>query len=137
MLNLDSTLILQMINFLIIIFISKKYILKPILSNIERRNEKLAYLQREIKVKEEKLAELKKIYNLKLLEARNKLNDERKLTLDNLKKSFEEQRNTEKNLNESYYREQISILEQESDRLMNELSKKVPEFSELIIEKLL
>jgi F-type H+-transporting ATPase subunit b len=137
MLNLDSTLVLQMINFLIIIFIAKRYILEPILSNIERRNEKLAYLQREIKAKEEKLAELKKIYNLKLLEARNKLNDERKLTLDNLKKSFEAQRTTEKKLNESYYREQIAILKKESEKLMNELNKKVPEFSELIIEKLL
>jgi len=60
MLNLDITLVYQIINFVIIIVIAKNYILRPILTNVEKRNEKLEYLQQEIKAKEEELEELKK-----------------------------------------------------------------------------
>lgn len=137
MLNLDSTLILQIVNFLIIIFIAKNYILKPILTNIQRRNEKLEYLQREIKSKEEKLIELRKIYNLKILEVRNRLNEERKLVLDNLKKTLDDKRNKERNVIENYYRERVGKLQDDAVKVMQELNKKVPEFSELIIEKIL
>ena len=137
MLNLDSTLILQIVNFLIIVFVSKNYILKPILTNIQRRNEKLEYLQREIKSKEEKLIELKRIYNLKLLEVRNKLNEERKFVLDNIKKSLDEKRNKKRNDIENYYRDRVAKLQEDAAKVMKELDKEVPEFSELIIEKIL
>jgi F-type H+-transporting ATPase subunit b len=137
MLNLDSTLLFQIINFLIIVIVSKTYILKPILNNIQRRNEKLEYLQKEFKTKEEKINELRKIYDLKLLEARNKLNEERKVILDSLKKSLDDNKNKEKKVLDNYYRDKIITLQNEASNVMKELSKEVPEFSKLIIEKVL
>lgn len=137
MLNLDITLVYQIINFVIIIVIAKNYILRPILTNVEKRNEKLEYLQQEIKAKEEKLEELKKICNLKLQEARNRFNEERKTILDDLKKMLEERRSNEKRKIEHYYQEQLMLMEKESHDLLNELNKKIPDFSELLIEKIL
>jgi F-type H+-transporting ATPase subunit b len=137
MLNLDITLIYQIVNFIIIIIIAKNYILRPILTNVEKRNDKLAYLQQEIKAKEEKIGELKKICDLKLQEARNKFNEERKVVLDDLKKTIEAKRVIEKNKVDDNYRKQLILIEKEADDLLNKLNKKVPEFSELLIEKIL
>ena len=87
--------------------------------------------------KEEKIGELKKICDLKLQEARNKFNEERKVVLDDLKKTIEAKRVIEKNKVDDNYRKQLILIEKEADDLLNKLNKKVPEFSELLIEKIL
>jgi F-type H+-transporting ATPase subunit b len=137
MLDLDITLIYQMINFILIVIIAKNYILRPILTNVEKRNDKLAYLQQEIKAKEEKLDKLRKICDLKLQEARNRFNEKRKFILDDLKKTIEGKRIREKSMAEDNYQKQLILIEKEVSDILNELNKRVPEFSELLIEKLL
>jgi F-type H+-transporting ATPase subunit b len=136
MLNLDITLVFQIVNFLIIIVISKYFIIKPILENIQRRNEKIEYLSKEITSKEEKIKELRKIYDLKLLEVHNKLKEERKFILENLKKDLDERRKKERSKLEKLYKEQIELLQKEYDVVLKTLEEKVPEFSGLIIEQL-
>lgn len=44
MISLDFTVIIQIINFLVIVFVAKKMIYEPMLSNIEKRDSKISKL---------------------------------------------------------------------------------------------
>jgi len=47
MINIDSTLLIQMLNFLIIFFIGKKMIIDPVLSTVKKRDEKIESLNKQ------------------------------------------------------------------------------------------
>lgn len=77
MINLDKTLILQMINFLIFLWILNKLIYKPILDVLDRRKNRIRQFERTVQDLETQASQQWDAYQKDLQEARRQANLER------------------------------------------------------------
>lgn len=73
MISLDYTVILQMINFVIIFFLSKKMILEPVMRTIDKRDRKIALLSDDAKTFEDELEKNKRDYEKRIDDVKNDL----------------------------------------------------------------
>jgi len=71
--SLDYTVILQMINFVIIFFLSKKMILEPVMRTIDKRDRKIALLSDDAKTFEDELEKNKRDYEKRIDDVKNDL----------------------------------------------------------------
>ncbi|MCX8083426.1 MAG: ATP synthase F0 subunit B [Calditerrivibrio sp.] len=66
MISIDHTLLLQMFQFLVILFLGKKLIFDPVSSNVHSRNSKIQSLLKDAEALRNEVASLKKEYEEKL-----------------------------------------------------------------------
>lgn len=136
MLNVDVTLFLQMINFILIFFICKKLIYKPMLSNIEKReskiNELLAAAQKlksEVEIQkneyEKKLQQLKTEVTEYQNKVRKEAIDEANKKVSQVKEEIDNKISASK-----------SELEKEMKRAKEILTKEAETISQEIVEKI-
>ncbi|MGB9731679.1 MULTISPECIES: ATP synthase F0 subunit B [Calditerrivibrio] len=82
MISIDFTLLLQMIQFLIILFIGKKLIYEPVSATIHSRNGKIQGLLKEAQGLRNEVATLKKEYEEKLADVKAEVADYQKKMRD-------------------------------------------------------
>jgi F-type H+-transporting ATPase subunit b len=75
--NLDKTLILQMINFLIILWILNRFVFKPILGILEKRRERIQQSGQTVQALESRAAQQWESYQRQLQEAKIEANLEK------------------------------------------------------------
>lgn len=71
--SLDHTLLIQIVQFLLIVFFANILILKPVKSTIDKRNAKIDDLMNTAEGELEKVAASKQAYEQKLLSVRNEI----------------------------------------------------------------
>lgn len=116
MINLDKTLILQMINFLIILWILNRFLFKPILGILEKRRERIQQSGQTVQALESRAAQQWESYQRQLQEAKIEANLEKERIKG---EGLEAQRK----LLEAARTESHSMLEETRKRIGKEVSK--------------
>ncbi|MDY6821914.1 MAG: hypothetical protein SVN78_09880 [Deferribacterota bacterium] len=137
MISIDITLFFQVINFIIVIVISKYMIADPLIGAIEKRNNKILSLEQQVNEKKKKIEELQKLYEQKKLDAKRELNELKKDTIEDTKKEVSNSIQRERQKLDKYYKEQLKDLNKLYEKLIVELEKDMPGIKKLIIQKVL
>jgi F-type H+-transporting ATPase subunit b len=114
--NLDKTLILQMINFLIILWILNRFVFKPILGILEKRRERIQQSGQTVQALESRAAQQWESYQRQLQEAKIEANLEKERIKG---EGLEAQRK----LLEAARTESHSMLEETRKRIGKEVTK--------------
>lgn len=137
MLNIDATLFLQMINFLLIFIIGKKLIYDPMLSNIETRDNKInellssaQKLRSEVEIQKSEYEKRLQQIKSEVIEYQNKV---RKEAIDEAnKKVAKVKEEIDKKIAESKMQ-----LEEEVKKAKSILEKEAKEISQEIVAKII
>jgi F-type H+-transporting ATPase subunit b len=137
MLNIDATLFLQMINFLLIFIIGKKLIYDPMLSNIETRDNKInellssaQKLRSEVEIQKSEYEKRLQQIKSEVIEYQNKV---RKEAIDEAnKKVAKVKEEIDKKISESKMQ-----LEEEVKKAKSILEKEAKEISQEIVAKII
>lgn len=82
MISVDFTILLQMLNFLIILVIGKKMILDPVMGTVDKRNQKIDNLLAEASNLKETVEKQKNEYEVKLQDIKNEVAEHHKKVKD-------------------------------------------------------
>lgn len=129
------TVVAQIINFLILVWLLKKFLYQPVLDSMDQRQKKLAFIENEVKqnnenaklIKEKYIAKEKAFDGLRkvlLLEANQNADAKRKALIEEAHQHVEELRKKWKN-----------TLEQEQQLFLKKLSQQISEGLLLIVRK--
>jgi len=136
MLNIDATLFLQMINFLLIFFIGKKLIYDPMLSNIETRENKInellssaQKLRSEVEIQKSEYEKRLQQIKSEVIEYQNKVRkeaiDEANQKVAKVKEEIDRKISESKKQLEEEVKKAKSILEKEAKEISQEIVAKI------------
>ena len=137
MVNFNGTLIIQIINFFILLFILNTFLFKPVIKNIITRREYIKNMEKQIEATTAKLEQLQEEYTRRIGSAQK----ESHLWFENqLKISNEKKQDFLLGVKQeviSYVKEEKANLMQEKEKLKFELEKDLNGISEKIMNKVI
>lgn len=136
MLNIDATVFLQMINFLLIFIIAKKLIYDPMLSNIETRDNKInellssaQKLRSEVEIQKSEYEKRLQQIKSEVIEYQNKVRkeaiDEANQRVAKVKEEIDKKISESKMQLEEEVKKAKSILEKEAKEISQEIVAKI------------
>lgn len=137
MISLDFTVVIQIINFLVIVFVAKKMIYEPMLSNIENRDNKISKLISASDSLKSEIATSKKEYEEKLQKVRAEVAEYQKNIREQTLKETAEKVSKVKEEVTSGIASARSELEKAVVTARASLEKDAEQLSQVIIEKII
>lgn len=137
MISLDFTVVIQVINFLVIVFVAKKMIYEPMLSNIENRDNKISKLISASDSLKSEIATSKKEYEEKLQKVRAEVAEYQKNIREQTLKETAEKVSKVKEEVTSGIASARSELEKAVVTARASLEKDAEQLSQVIIEKII
>lgn len=137
MISLDFTVVIQIINFLVIVFVAKKMIYEPMLSNIENRDNKISRLVSASDSLKSEIATSKKEYEEKLQKVRAEVAEYQKNIREQTLKEAAEKLSKVKEEVTSEIASARSELEKAVVTARASLEKEAEQLSQVIIEKII
>jgi len=137
MINLDITFLIQIVNFVIIIVISKYMVLDPLMNNIKKRHHTVEELNKTIEEIRSEINRLNIECEEKLKIARKKNMDERQSTLSRVELEIERNIAEEKDHLSKEYKTILNTIFDEYDMAQHILKKEVAVLSNDLVEKIL
>lgn len=137
MISLDFTVVIQIINFLVIVFVAKKMIYEPMLSNIENRDNKISRLISASDSLKSEIATSKKEYEEKLQKVRAEVAEYQKNIREQTLKEAAEKLSKVKEEVTSEIASARSELEKAVVTARASLEKEAEQLSQVIIEKII
>ena len=137
MINLFITFLIQIVNFVIIIVISKYMVLDPLMNNIKKRHHTVEELNKTIEEIRSEINRLNIECEEKLKIARKKNMDERQSTLSRVELEIERNIAEEKDHLSKEYKTILNTIFDEYDMAQHILKKEVAVLSNDLVEKIL
>ncbi|MGA1861712.1 hypothetical protein OWM07_02345 [Deferribacter thermophilus] len=137
MINLDITLFLQIINFLLILFIGKKLIFDPVNETVNKRDSRINSLR---KSAEEMLAEINKLkseYEAKLAAVKKEISEYQSSVRQEAVNVATEKVSKVKSELDKKVEEARKQIEVEKEKAKVELKTEAEKLSEMIVEKII
>jgi F-type H+-transporting ATPase subunit b len=137
MIEINYTLIIQVINFFVLLWILNRILYKPILKILEERGRKTAGAMKDAEEMESDAAEMLQNYERGLREAKVKAHEERdRIRIQGIEREREILDEARKNALESINKFRSKI-EDESKEALDSLTKESQDLSSEIVEKIL
>ena len=137
MIEINLTIVIQVVQFLFLLFILNRFLFRPTIHLIEEREQKITTWEEETKKFHESMQERLQSYENQILEAKAKAQEQQVLVTAELKEE------EEKKL-EAVSEEALSIvvstrekLQEETELLRGQLREQAEEMSQLVTEKVL
>jgi F-type H+-transporting ATPase subunit b len=137
MISIDFTLVLQMINFLIIVFIGKKMMLDPISDTVSNRDRKIKSLVEEAEKLKNEVDKLKLEYENKLQEMKTEVAEHhRSVREEVIKQTSEKIASVKKELDEKIEKARAEI-QSDYEKAKHELNSEAQVFADAIVSKIM
>lgn len=137
MIEINLTIVIQVVQFLFLLFILNRFLFRPTIDLIEEREQKITTWEEETKTFHESMHERLQSYENQILEAKAQAQEQQALVTAELKEE------EDKKL-EAVSEEALSIvvstrekLQEETELLRGQLREQVEEMSQLVTEKVL
>ncbi len=137
MIEINLTILIQVLQFLLLLFILNRFLFRPTINLIEKREQKITGWEQETKKCRELMEERLQSYENQVLEAKAKAQEQQELITEELKEG------EDKKL-EAASEEALRIvaatrekLQEETEALRVQLREQVEEMSQLVTEKVL
>jgi F-type H+-transporting ATPase subunit b len=137
MVYVDFTLVIQIVQFLIILFVSKKMILDPIMKTMETRNAKIEGLTGEAERLKKEVEDSKVAYNEKMNDMRLELAEYHRKIREEASRAANTKIEAAKAEVDARVKVALDKLEQEKQEADKQLDAIVGELSDLIVQKIL
>jgi len=137
MLYIDYTLLIQIVQFLVIIFIGKKMILDPVLKTVEGRDSKIDGMKEEAEALKAKVEQYKVDYAEKMAEMRLELAEYHKNIKDTATKEATEKVQAVKAELDGKIAEARSEIQAQSEKAKGEMDAMVADISEMIVDRIM
>jgi F-type H+-transporting ATPase subunit b len=137
MIEINLTIVIQVVQFLLLLLVVNRFLFKPTIAQIEERGEKITRWERETKNCHESVQARLQNYENQILEARLKAQEQQELMTEELKKEEEKKLAA---VSEEALRIVASTqekLQQETELLRKQLREQAEEMSQLVTEKVL
>lgn len=137
MIEINLTIVIQVVQFLLLLFILNRFLFRPTINLIEEREKKITGWKEETKNCHESMQARLQSYENQILEAKAKVQEQQELVTEELKK--EEDKKLEA-VSEEALRIVASTrekLQQETEALRGQLREQAKEMSQLVTEKVL
>ena len=137
MIEINLTIVIQVVQFLLLLLVVNRFLFKPTIAQIEERAEKITRWERETKNCHESVQARLQNYENQILEARLKAQEQQELMTEELKKEEEKKLAA---VSEEALRIVASTqekLQQETELLRKQLREQAEEMSQLVTEKVL
>ncbi|MGD8530263.1 MAG: ATP synthase F0 subunit B [Syntrophobacterales bacterium] len=137
MIEINLTIVIQVVQFLLLLFILNRFLFRPTINLIEEREKKITRWKEETKNCHESMQARLQSYENQILEAKAKVQEQQELVTEELKK--EEDKKLEA-VSEEALRIVASTrekLQQETEALRGQLREQAKEMSQLVTEKVL
>jgi len=137
MLYIDYTLLIQIVQFLVIIFVGKKLILDPVLATVESRDSKIDGMKEDAENLKAKVEQYKAEYAEKMSEMRVELADYHKKIKEEAAKGANEKVSAVKaELDGKIAAARAEIVSQ-SEKAKGEMDAMVAEISDMIVDRIM
>ena len=137
MIDINLTIVIQVVQFLLLLFILNRFLFRPTINLIEKREQKITGWEQETKKCRELMEERLQSYENQVLEAKAKAQEQQELITEELKEG------EDKKL-EAASEEALRIvastrekLQEETEALRVQLREQAEEMSQLVTEKVL
>ena len=137
MIEINLTIVIQVVQFLLLLFILNRFLFRPTINLIEEREKKITTWKEETKNFHESMQERLQSYENQVLEAKARAQEQQGLVTAELKQ--EEDKNLEA-VSEEAMRIVVSTrekLQEETELLRGQLREQAEEMSQLVAEKVL
>ena len=137
MLNIDYTLAIQIVQFIIIIFVGKKMIMDPVLGTINTRDSKINGMKEEAESLKAKVEQYKADYAAKMAEMRTELADYHKKIKDAASKEASDMVSAVKADLDEKVKSAKAEIRAESEKAKGEMDSMVKEISDMIVDRIM
>jgi len=137
MLYIDYTLLIQIVQFLVIIFIGKKMILDPVLKTIESRDSKIDGMKGEAEALKAKVEQYKAEYAEKMNEMRVELAEYHRKIKDEAGKDASAKVSAVKSELDAKISEARKEISAETEKARAEMNEMVSEISDMIVDRIM
>ncbi|NIQ92079.1 MAG: ATP synthase F0 subunit B [Deltaproteobacteria bacterium] len=137
MIDINLTIVIQVVQFLLLLFILNRFLFRPTINLIEEREQKITTWKEETKNFHESMQERLQSYENQILEAKAQAQEQQELVTVELQK--EEDKKLEA-VSEEAVRIVVSTrekLQEETELLRGQLREQAEEMSQLVAEKVL
>ena len=137
MIEINLTIVIQVVQFLLLLFILNRFLFRPTINLIEEREQKITTWKEETKNFHESMQERLQSYENQILEAKAQAQEQQELVTVELQK--EEDKKLEA-VSEEAVRIVVSTrekLQEETEMLRGQLREQAEEMSQLVAEKVL
>jgi F-type H+-transporting ATPase subunit b len=137
MIDINLTIVIQVVQFLLLLFILNRFLFRPTINLIEEREQKITTWKEETKNFNESMQERLQSYENQILEAKAQAQEQQELVTVELQK--EEDKKLEA-VSEEAVRIVVSTrekLQEETELLRGQLREQAEEMSQLVAEKVL
>jgi F-type H+-transporting ATPase subunit b len=137
MIEINLTIVIQVIQFLLLLFIVNRFLFRPTITVIEEREKKITGWEQERHKCQESMQERLQSYENQVLEAKNRAQEQQKQMTDELKKKEDQELAA---VSEEAVRIVASTrekLQEETEVLRRELREQAKEMSQLVAETIL
>ncbi len=137
MLYIDYTLVIQIVQFLIIIYLGKKMIMDPVMGTINTRDSKIDGMKQEAEGLKAKVEQYKTDYTAKMAEMRTELADYHKKIKDEATKDANLMVSTVKSELDAKIQSAKSEIQAESEKAKAQMDSMVKEISDIIVDRIM
>lgn len=137
MIDINLTIVIQVVQFLLLLFVLNRFLFRPTINLIEEREQKITTWKEETKNFHESMQERLQSYENQILEAKAQAQEQQELVTEELQK--EEDKKLEA-VSEEAVRIVVSTrekLQEETELLRGQLREQAEEMSQLVAEKVL
>lgn len=138
MLYIDYTLLIQIVQFLVIIYIGKKMIMDPVLKTVEGRDSKIDGMKEEAENLKAQVEQYKADYAEKMSEMRVELAEyHRKIKDEATKEAAEMVQGVKADIDEKIAGARAEIAAQSEKKAKEEMNTMVTEISDMIVDRIM
>jgi F-type H+-transporting ATPase subunit b len=137
MIEVNLTIVIQVVQFLILVFILNRILFRPISQAIEERDGKIAAWEEKTRTLQETVRTKIESYEKELAEVRTRAKEEQQQISNELKEREEEKVNVVFEEAAQIVASTKQALQEETKRLRQELRRQVEEVAQMVTEKVL
>ena len=136
MVYVDFTVLIQVVQFLVLLFIAKKFILDPVLGTVESRNSKIDSMQEEAAALKQKVEDQKEEYTKKMADMRAELAEHHRKMKEQAQKEASAKVSEVKEQIDAKISEARAEIEAEAEKARKDMDTMVNELSGMIVDKI-
>lgn len=137
MLYIDYTLAIQIVQFLIIIFVGKKMIMDPVMGTINARDSKIDGMKQDAESLKAKVEQYKADYTAKMAGMRAELAEHHRKLKEEASKEASAMVSAAKNQLDAKIASAKAEIQAESEKAKNEMDSMVREISDIIVDRIM
>ena len=137
MIDINLTIVIQVVQFLLLLFILNRFLFRPTINLIEEREQKITTWKEETKNFHESMQERLQSYENQIVEAKAQAQEQQELITEELKEGEDKKLDA---VSEEAVRIVVSTrekLQEETELLRGQLREQAEEMSQLVAEKVL